>query len=340
MSICTQAETLLEAMLAHLWRQWSLLGVAGSSVTQEFSSGPSRLIDPEALVLATTVFGRHDARLFDESLDWLVSNGDRINLQRLQNLQATWHLADSRVFGAVAEILAGHRSTLTKWRKLAAAPTPDLAPEPFFVDRQGNAMPIPLDNLDPRFLRWSLARSQWTPRRMSQSPSPSHPENLLFKLRSLFGVNSRAEIIAWLLLNGPASPAALARDLGYFSKTVQGILNEMALSGHVVVHRAGREKRFQLRSEEWEFLFVDRSSGTAHRPVWHPWAGIYAVTKATHQLTLGSNYQSASAAAQSIGLRNTLNTLPSTIPTTLLPETASPRPIWRQLEKELCAVLR
>ena len=341
MSAHTQTGTLLEAMLAHLWSQWTFLGVAGSSA-QGRRPGQSQLIDPEALVLATTVFGRHDARLFDEALDWLVHNGERINLQRLQNLEATWHLADPLVFGSVAEVLAGHRSTLSKWRKLGTALSTSIqsvAPEPFFLDAAGSPMPMPPDNLDPRFLRWNLARSQWTSREMSQSPSPSHPENLLFKLRSLFGTNSRAEIVAWLLLNGPSSPAALARELGYFSKTVQGVLNEMALSGHVVVHRTGREKRFQLRSDEWEFLFVDRASGAVRYPVWEPWAGTYAVAKAALQFALDSDYESASQSSRSIGLRRVLDVFPKTVPTALIPEVASSRPVWDQLVSELCAVL-
>jgi hypothetical protein len=332
----------MEGILAHLWHQWTFLGVAGSS-SKESRPSPSRLIDPEALVLATTFFGRHDARLFDEALDCLIHNGERINLQRLQNLEATWHLADLRVFGGVAEVLAGHRSTLSKWRKLGTALSPSLqnqVPAPFFLDAAGSPLPPPPDNLDPRFLRWNLARSRWTPREMSQSPSPSHPENLLFKLRSLFGTNSRAEIIAWLLLNGPASPAALARELGYFSKTVQGVLNEMALSGHVVVHRTGREKRFQLRGDEWEFLFVDRASGAVRYPVWEPWAGIYAVVKAAHQFALNPEYRSASQSSRSIELRRALDALPDTVPTALLPEVASSRPVWDRLASELCAALK
>ena len=38
---------------------------------------------PEALLLATTRFGRHDSRLMDESIDWLSQFGRRISLQRL-----------------------------------------------------------------------------------------------------------------------------------------------------------------------------------------------------------------------------------------------------------------
>ncbi len=70
-----------EQVLGFLWRQWSALGVAGPS-----QSVDRWMLDPEALLLATTSLGR-DPRLFDEVLDWLNTNGQFINLQRLQNLR-------------------------------------------------------------------------------------------------------------------------------------------------------------------------------------------------------------------------------------------------------------
>ena len=69
-------------LLALLWRQWSALDVAG-----HVASGNRALIDPEALVLVSTIFTRHDARLFDEMLDWLRANGTWINVLRLTHLQ-------------------------------------------------------------------------------------------------------------------------------------------------------------------------------------------------------------------------------------------------------------
>ncbi len=61
------------------------------------------MIDPEALVLATSRFGRHDPRLMDESIDWLVRYGRRINVLRLQSLHEQWPgIADDRVLAAIA----------------------------------------------------------------------------------------------------------------------------------------------------------------------------------------------------------------------------------------------
>jgi hypothetical protein len=76
-------------------------------------------------LLAATRFGRYDSRLMDESIDWLVKFGRRINLQRLQNLHREWSgVADPRVLAAISEVL-GQQAVLRKWRVIA-----DLAPEP------------------------------------------------------------------------------------------------------------------------------------------------------------------------------------------------------------------
>ncbi len=71
----------LENLLELLWRQWSALGVSGSSRTQEKS-----VVDPEALLLLTLTVARYDVRLFDEVLEWVDVNGVFLNVHRLKNL--------------------------------------------------------------------------------------------------------------------------------------------------------------------------------------------------------------------------------------------------------------
>jgi hypothetical protein len=73
----------LEATIDLLWRQWCSLGVSGHAAPVN----QSLLLDPEALLLATTAVGRSEPRLFDEMVDWLNSFGGLVSLQRLKNLQ-------------------------------------------------------------------------------------------------------------------------------------------------------------------------------------------------------------------------------------------------------------
>ncbi len=69
-------------LLDFAWAQWSQLGVSGAAPARR----ESRAADPEALLLFTLEIGRHDPRLFDEVLDWLVLNESLVSVQRLRNL--------------------------------------------------------------------------------------------------------------------------------------------------------------------------------------------------------------------------------------------------------------
>ncbi len=115
-SMPNSSEDLRRSVVDLLWRQWSALGVAGHVV-----QGGNAAVDPEALVLFSTVFARHDARLFDEVADWLQQNGDWINLLRMARLQREHELGDVTVLGALAEHLT-QSSSHAKWKAFAKKP--------------------------------------------------------------------------------------------------------------------------------------------------------------------------------------------------------------------------
>ena len=77
---------------------------------------------------------------------------------------------------------------------------------------------------------------------MSQAPNTELPANLMFRLRALFGVNARADILAYLLRHPDGHPPDMARQTGYVPRTVQMTLVEMAYSGKIYSARKGREK--------------------------------------------------------------------------------------------------
>jgi hypothetical protein len=260
-------DKLLGRFLDLLWHQWSTLGVAG----QRGGDG-DRIIDPEALLLATTRFGRYDSRLLDEVIDWLTSNGKRINLQRLRRLHEEWPVADQRVLAAISGVLA-KQATMRKWKSLSNLPPADGSPEPLFVGLDGSVQPV-FDTPDPDFLRCGLLRDPLERRGMSRLPDPRRAANLLCCLRALFGVNARAEIIAWLLTHESGHPAAIARDTGYFSKSVQHTLNEMEDSGHIRSRREGREKIFWLKPGDWDFLIT--WSQPPRFPTWVAWMPVFS----------------------------------------------------------------
>lgn len=291
---------LTERMVDLLWRQWSSIGVAGHVRT-----GDDWIIDPEALLLATTRFGRHDSRLMDESIDWLVKFGRRISLQRLQGLHRNWPgVADSRVLAAIAEVV-GQQVAHRKWRVIAD-PVSDSAPESLFLSRSGSPA-AHFGETEPIFAKHGLLRGTLEHRGMSQSPDPRVRENLLFTLRALLGVNARAEIMAWLLTHDSGHPAAIARSTGYFSKSVQQTLNEMEESGQVISARHGREKHFRVRAKDWLFLLPPAADGQSAFPRWVDWMPLFAaITRFAEALAL-PGIDEKSERFQAIKLREALD---------------------------------
>jgi len=291
-------DKLLRCFLDFLWQQWSVLGVAGQRGSED-----DRMVDPEALLLATTRFGRYDSRLLDEVIDWLSSNGKRINLLRLRRIHDEWPVADLRVLDAIGGLLA-KQSAMRKWAALSAPALAETVPEPLFIHTDGSPLPV-FHQPDPDFLRHGLLRDPMERRHMSQSPDPSRAANLLCCLRALFGVNARAEIIAWLLTHESGHPAAIARDTGYFSKSVQHTLNEMEDSGHIRSRRDGREKIFWIKPGDWDFLITWQHP--AGFPRWVDWMPVFSAITTFIDALGQPDLDDAPEQVQSIHLRQTLD---------------------------------
>ncbi|MEI8234156.1 MAG: hypothetical protein WCH57_05665 [Verrucomicrobiota bacterium] len=302
-----------ELVLSFLWRQWSAVGVAGQARTDD-----DWVIDPEALLLLTTTFGRRDPRLFDEVLDWLSTEGGSINLQRLKNLQTTHQLGHPGVLAAMAATV-GLRAPQAKWRNLSREFTVPLGArtkeEMASFRRSGPVYEIPekpellfpgipvMGEADELFLAFGWLRERVQLRGLSIPPNPHLPTNLLFKLRALFGLQARAEIMACLLCSEADHPAQIATLTGYFPRTVQLALNEMARSGHVLTGREAREKRFHLRKEDWGFL---AKAPERRFPQWVNWGALFAALDGVSRTLDTPGLDTASPALQAIEFRNVL----------------------------------
>jgi len=263
----------LEATLDLLWRQWCSLGVAGHARAAE----PRRLIDPEALILATTSIGRHEPRMFDEALDWLGRYGSLINLQRLKNLHKIDQLGQIKVLSSIASWLKS-RDLQTTWKMFIQPPSSKPDPiEPLFIGLKGPASAA----FDPYFLANGLERSIFQPRGMSRAPHPTTPPNLIISLRALIGVSARVEIILYLAGGSAAHAAETARATGYTARTLQRLLQEMSLSGHLLSQeppfqtrgkiRRGSNRRYHLQPADWAFLTDGQPL-----PQWTPWAALFS----------------------------------------------------------------
>ena len=252
----------LELVLQFLWRQWSALGVAGQVRTDI-----QAVLDPEALLLFTCTMGRYEPRLFDEVLDWLNVNGSLINVQRLKAVLEQEQFTGGKVLAAIAALPRKGEKTL-KWKKLGLIKKDDNHAESLFY--HSNAEPMkPFGIYNDHFKEYGLLRVKLELRGYTQPVPVSENATLLLKLRALFGLNARCEILIYLLTHESEHPSQIARKTYYSQKTVQDSLIEMAKSGLVFVQSKGNKKHYWLRRTEW-IQFLTNGSQKLKWVTWPP----------------------------------------------------------------------
>ncbi len=231
--------------------------------------GESRaVIDPEALLLLTCSLGRYDARMFDEMLGWLVLHERLIDVQRLKNLLRDEKFGGGRVLSAIGAYLSMAKRGGVKWQRLAAFHSGETGkPEPLFFSTDREPIHV-VRKADPIFARFGLQREKVELRKHAQLFNPDRPANSRLRLRALFGVNSRAETVNYLLLHEQAGTTEIARASYYFKLTVYNTLAEMRLSGMVQLWSSGTENVHRLKGTFWEEF---------PRADWVNWAPLFCV---------------------------------------------------------------
>ena len=282
-SIVTFRNEFTEGVLNFVWRQWCRMGVAGS-VGQ---AGPW-VIDPESLLAFTTEVARHDARMFDEVMDWLVKNGHWINTQRLSTVAHQDNVGDKAVLGAIASWMAEQDKSM-KWRGLAqrtvpAARTPE---ETLFRSAAGKSM-VKSERTDAHFQRYGLRRETVRTRGMTQSVNMKDPANIMFKSRAVFGIGIRADVMAYMMTTDGAHPRDVARTLGYNHMRVQEVLVGLAEAGVAFVRPVGRTKQYGIDRDKWRSVLMGEQVSAPHWVNWRAltrgltvlWRGAWAIQEA------------------------------------------------------------
>lgn len=254
-----------DTVLDFTWRSWTALGVPG-----HIAGHSLHILDPEALILFTCTVGRYDPRIFDEMLDWIKRHERLINIQRLNTLIVNESFSGGPVVSALANFM-GRPTSASKWRRLAQdlpSQTPD---EALFFMADGRPLPV-VQIPEPSFAKASFLRDAVVLRQQTQTFDPNRPETLLLKLRALFGVNSRADLVALLLGHEPVNASEAARLVRYFQRTAYNTLVEMALSDLLHVTERGHERRYSLDSKAWmAFLRLHA------KPIWVNWPSALSV---------------------------------------------------------------
>ena len=263
MSLKNYRDDYLELFLHFLWREWTALGVAGQTPRPVH-----HVIDPEALLLLTCIFGRYDQRLFDEVLDWLMVNGRFLNVQRMRNVMRKENLVDPNVLWAIAGWLSRYESDQMNLLAANDWNGKNHKASSFFPT---DALPEPSEK-DSVFWAHGWERNRVALRRYSQMFTADAMPCLFLKFRAMFGVNARCDVLAYLTMNRTGYPREIAREMYYSQKAIHEILTDLAASGLLQSAKLGRERTFRIGSAGLPFLV-----GENEAMKWINWPVLFSI---------------------------------------------------------------
>lgn len=198
---------------------WGAWAELGVSGWASTSTHRTWAIDPEPLILFTAFLGDRDPRLRDEATDWCVRNWRFVSKTRLKNLLRSQPEAVRGAFGEFAATVGAH-----------AGITWPGATEPRSYTVTGRSTLPPLDR----------------------------PSLVWLRLRAMFGLGARTEILRYFLSRAtrPASVAGLATATGYTKRNVAEECETLERAGVLAVRSLANRFYYSLarRSELERFV--------------------------------------------------------------------------------------
>jgi hypothetical protein len=255
MSASTLRDGVTGRLTEFAWDQWAQVGVFAPTTRRDQTAA-----DPEALLLFTFEVGRSDPRLFDETLDWLLTNERLVSIQRLRNLCRD---DDDRDLVEGALLWVARQQPRRRPASQRGPERHATEPRPLFYDVARQAR-----EPDEAFLAVGLLKPATEPSKKSRAPDPDAPINFAFRMRHLFGLGSRPEVIRYLL-TAPvtdASALAIADAAAYAKRNVNETLTSLVASSIVTAYEHANERRYYLNRALWgEFLGFQQNNWPTYR---------------------------------------------------------------------------
>jgi len=206
--------------------------------------------------------------MFDEVMDWLVTNGRWINTQRLATIVRQDKTGDPSVMGAIASWMSDQDKSM-KWRGIArrTVRAEQKQEEPLFTTRPRGAARLEAQP-ERHFQRYGLLRGPIRNRGLTRAVNMRDPRNVVFKSRAVFGIGIRADVMAYLVSTDGGYARRIAAILGYNHMRVSEVLSAMAEAGMVTVHSAGRTKHYRADRSQWQSVIL---SDRSEMPRWVNW---------------------------------------------------------------------
>ena len=244
MSVENYKKALFDSIMNLLWRQWVALGVSGYSAKDE----ERYVLDPESLIVFSAAFCRQDARLFDLFASWLLKYGRLINTTRLKALLGKAEYCDRRSLSYLAalNVEAGDK----RWSRFAV--------NEGFVEDEGRVLFVAENgdeynycrSQDELALRYGWYRPTFVVQNKLRRELSAGHSTLLLRLRSLFGVSARAEVLV-LLMQGAANIQQLSEQSGFVRSAVKEVLDELLMGNMAsTVKVSGGRVSYVLKNAE------------------------------------------------------------------------------------------
>lgn len=310
MSISTLRDRMRSQLTSFAWDQWAQMGVFAPTQRSDRWAA-----DPEALLLFSLEIGRDEPRLFDELLDWMLTNERLVSVQRLRNLSSD----DNRDLAEAALAWVARHGPSARFKPPAGGREQSGNPSPLF-----RTVAQQVRNPDEVFLAFDLLKPDTPPSGKSRFPDTERPINFAFRLRSLFGLGSRAEVVRYLItFSETAVPAqSIADAAGYAKRNVNETLTALVASGTVTTFEVGNERRYLLNRAHWDQLLNVQPGA---RPTYRDWPRLLPALLRLRRWLENSKLDELSPYMLASDARSLMDELAPSLATAgvLLPSTAS-----------------
>jgi predicted transcriptional regulator len=191
-------------------------------------------VDPEPLILFTAYLSETDRRLRDEAIDWCIRYGEYVSATRLRNLLKDQPAEAKSAFEDFAAVVNAHSAQ--NWPSTAEAP-------------------------------------RYQPSRRSSLSSFEAPALIVLRLRALFGVAARADILR-VIASEPArafTASELVPEVNYTKRNIDNTLETLKLAGLLEVRAVRNQHQYRLTDARRLLGFIGQRP--QHFPRWTPMFG-------------------------------------------------------------------
>ncbi|MFC2149164.1 hypothetical protein ACFLQ8_00510 [Candidatus Auribacterota bacterium] len=207
------------------WKQWAALGLSSNVKEQS-----KRFIDLESLILSTLLVGKFDKRLLGESIGWILKNRKYINLSRLKSLGK--YFLEKIEYSNVPMIIEGLIGLIEKIQRAADCKTGSID-----IDPVSHSFPEEYSQT----IRNAVLKNSVV------EPQVNKTASMQLRLRCIFGVNARVEIMLYLMTLKEGNSNRIAKEIFYNQKIVYRILESWSEAGFLGRQKKRRETLYSLQ---------------------------------------------------------------------------------------------